>query len=380
MSKFLGRGTLMVSALVLGAMVGGANPATAESRLQVVASFSILGDMVTQLGGERVAVDTLVGAGEDMHVYQPAPATARRLATAELVVVNGLGFEGWLERLVTASGYAGPVIVATDGADLIRTAAWHDDDHHDAGDLMEHHADHDDDEHHDDVEHHDDDEHHAEHDDDEHHAEAHDDDEHHDDEMHDEVHGDDDEHEYVAHVEHQHGDYDPHAWQSLANGQVYARNIAAGLIAVDPAGREYYTQRLDRYLRELAEVERGLREQLRAIPAARRKVVSSHDAFGYFERDYGIEFRALQGLGTDREPSAAELARLVDYVRREGIAAVFMESITDSRLMQQVERETGARIGGTLYSDSLSAPAGPAGTYLDMMRHNIRVIAAALSS
>ena len=284
------------------AMVGlfGSGVARADVSINVVASFSILGDMVQQVGGDRIYVTTLVGPDADAHVYQPTPADAKAVAKTRLLIVNGLGFEGWIERLIEASGYKGKVVTATAG---VAPRSITDDNP---------------------------------------------------------------------------GDIDPHAWQSLANARIYVRNIVDGLATVDPAGAETYRSNAERYLKEIDAVEAQVREAVVSLPVERRKVVTSHDAFGYFSVAYSIEFHAPVGFSTEAEASAGDVARLIRQINKEKMTAVFVENISDRRLIDQIVRETGARIGGTLYSDALSKADGPANTYLDMMRHNNQVLIAAL--
>lgn len=291
----------------------------AAEKIKVVASFTILGDMAANVGGEYVTITTLVGPDGDAHVYEPNPADARALTEADLVLVNGLGFEGWIDRLVKASGYKGPLVVASDGVAPLTAEEEHG---HASGasEATEESTDHD------------------------------------------------------------HGAFDPHAWQDLANGRRYVANIAGALAAADPAHAEAYRLRAEAYDRELAALDQDIRSRLNAVPTDRRKVITSHDAFQYFGRAYGIEFHAPVGLSTESEPSADEVAALVRQMKEEGIRALFVENITDPRLMRQLAREAGAVIGGTLYSDSLSGPQGPAATYLDMFRHNAAEIAKAFTS
>ena len=280
--------------------VSGPGIVRADAPIDVVASFSILGDMVQQIGGERVRVTTLVGPDGDAHVYQPTPADARSVAGARLLVVNGLGFEGWMDRLTEASGYKGRVVTATIGVKPL----------------------------------------------------------------------------WIADREHR--EIDPHAWQSLGNARIYVRNIADGLAAVDPAGADIYSHNAARYMEEIDAIEAQVRKAIDSLPVERRKVVTSHDAFGYLSADYGIEFHAPVGFSTEAEPSAGDVARLIRQINREKIPAVFIDNISDRRLLDQIVRETGAQIGGTLYSDALSKTDGPAGTHLGMMLHNIRTLVAAL--
>ena len=341
-----------------GAAVLAAAPSTpllAQTRqpTPVVATFSILGDMVARIGGDRVALTTLVGRNGDPHVYQPKPDDARAVSSASLLVANGLAFEGWLDRLVDASDFKGVKIVATDGVDLISF----DDEDHEEGDHHGHKEGGEKDHDHDD---------HAEHDDHAQHAD-------HDDHDEDEHAGD--------HHGHDHGEFDPHAWQDLSGGGVvYARNIEKALIEVDPDGAQAYSAAADAYVAEMKALDGEIREMIGALPADRRTIVTSHDAFGYFGRAYGVEFFAPQGLSTEVEASAADVARLITQIKEQGVDAVFVDNISDRRLIEQIARETGSHVGGTLYAGALSDPDGPAATYLDMMRHNARTIAGALSA
>lgn len=291
--------------------------AHAQEPLPVVASFSILGDMTSRIGGEHVAVTTLVGPGGDAHVFEPTPADARALGRAKLLVTNGLQFEGWLPRLVATSGFKGETAVAATGVTPIAFVQEE--------------------------------------------PEAHDDHDH-------------------DHAGHDHGPSDPHAWQDLANGQIYARNIVEALKTADPAHAGDYEANGAAYIAEMKALDAEIRGELDDVPAEARKVVTSHDAFGYFGKAYGIAFIAPNGVSTEAEASAADVARIIDQIRDEKIRAVFVENISDPRLVERIAAETGAEIGGSLFSDSLSAPDGPAPTYLDMFRHNAGELAKALKT
>jgi zinc/manganese transport system substrate-binding protein len=296
----------LLLALGLGLLTA---PAWADEPLPVVASFSILGDLTARVGGDRIVLTTLVGPDGDAHVYEPGPSDARAVSEARLLVVNGLAFEGWMDRLKGAAGFDGIEVVATAGVRALKLAE----------------------------------------------ADGH-------------AHG------------HEHGDVDPHAWQDVANAEIYVRNIAAGLEKADPAGAAVYRANAEAYLAELRELDAEIRASLAAVPADRRVVVTSHDAFGYFAAAYGLEVLAAQGVSTESEASAADVAALIRQVREDGVQAVFAENVTDPRLLEQIVRETGARIGGTLHSDALSPPGTAAATYVGMMRHNAGAIAAALQS
>jgi zinc/manganese transport system substrate-binding protein len=293
--------------------------AFAQEKMPVVASFSILGDMVANVGGDRVEVTTIVGPDGDAHVYSPTPADAQAVASAQVVFVNGLAFEGWLDRLIEASEYEGPVIVTTEGVDLLEMA---EEGHDEEG---------------------------------EEHAEG----------------------EAEAKGE-EHGGADPHAWQSLANARVYVTNIEAGLAAADPDGTATYAKNAAAYLAEIDQTESGLIAAIATLPDNGRTIVTSHDAFGYFADAYGLTFLAPEGMSTEAEASAADVAALITQIRADGVSAVFLENITDSRLVEQIASETDAKLGGMLYSDALSGPNAPAATYLDMMRHNAVTLTTAL--
>jgi len=283
--------------------------ARAQDRLNVIASFSILGDLVKNVGGDRVEVGTLVGPNGNAHVYAPSPGDAKKVADAKLVFVNGLGFEGWLERLVKASGTKAPIVVATKGIKPLERAGGHDHDH-----------------------------------------------------------------------DHDHGRADPHAWQSVANAKIYVANIRDALIAADPAGKDAYLANAAAYLAKLDALEREVREVIAKIPADRRRVITSHSAFGYFQNAYGVSFTAPQGVSTEAEASAKDVAAIITQIKKQKVAAVFLENVTDPRLVEQIARETGAKVGGTLYSDALTDDKGDATTYIDLIRHNLRQLASALVS
>jgi zinc/manganese transport system substrate-binding protein len=281
-----------------------AAPAAAQEKLKVVATFSILADFVRNVGGDRVAVNALVGPNGDAHVYQPAPGDAKALADARLVFANGLGFEGWINRLVKASGTKAPTIVATKG---VKPRKAEDD------------------------------------------------------------------------RGHAHGDADPHAWQSVANARIYVANIRDALSLADPAGKDSYAANAAAYLGRLDALETEVKAAIEKIPSDRRRIITTHDAFGYFAAAYGITFIAPQGVSTEAEVSAKDVARIITQIRKQKIPAVFLENVTDERLLKRIGAESGARIGGTLYSDALTDANGQAATYLDMMRHNVKQLAAALA-
>ncbi|MBJ3778049.1 metal ABC transporter substrate-binding protein [Acuticoccus mangrovi] len=332
----LTRRTLIGAASALALTVSAAGGALAQDKLDVVASFSILGDMVSEIGGDQVSVTTIVGPNGDAHVYEPTPADAKALSKADVLIVNGLDFEGWLPRLVEAAEFSGLTATATDG---VTPMTWDEEHEH------EHHHDDDDDD-----------------DDHDHHGEEH------------------AEHEHGHEGHHHHGDFDPHAWQDLANGVIFAKNIATALEEADPAHADAYAERAKDYIATLEALNAKLKSEFGALPDTQRKIVTSHDAFRYFGRAYGLEFIAPEGLSTEAEPSAADIAHIIDQIRDEQIAAVFVENITDNRVVEQITRETGAKVGGELYSDALSGPDGPASTYVDMFENNAKTLLSALSA
>lgn len=319
---------LIAAALALSVAL----PAQAAEKLKVVASFSILGDIVSEVGGDHVEVRTLVGPDGDAHTFEPSPSDAKALGAAAVLVENGMGLEGWIGRLVTVSGFKGERVEASKG---IQPLAWKGgEEGHDA------HEGHD----------------HAEKD--------------HADEGHEG-------HDHDAHAGHSH-DVDPHAWQDPKNGIVYVNNIVAGLSAADPAHAADYKARGETLSAELAAVDARLKAEFAAVPEARRKIVTSHDAFGYFANAYGIQFVAPEGVSTESEASAADVAKIIRQIKAENITALFAENITDPRLLNQIARETGVKVGGALYSDALSPPDGPAPTYLRMFENNGAALLAAM--
>jgi zinc/manganese transport system substrate-binding protein len=274
------------------------SPLRAQERLDVVASFSILGDFVKNVGGDKISVTTLVGPNGDVHVYTPAPDDAKKVAAARLLIVNGLGLEGWLPRLLQAAGSKAPIVTASKGVAPLE-----------AGSAT-----------------------------------------------------------------------DPHAWQSVANAKIDVANIRDALVDADPADAETFRANAARYLSELDALDAEVRTEVAKIPPERRKVISTHDAFGYFARAYGISFIAPLGVSTESEPSARGVAAIITQVKASKIPAVFLENMTDPRLIRQIASETGAKVGGTLFSDALTDEKGDAPTYIALVRHNIKALTSALGN
>jgi zinc/manganese transport system substrate-binding protein len=284
-----------------------AGAAGAQEPVRVVASMSIVADIARAVGGPRIALTTLVGPDSEAHGYQPRPADARAVAAAQAIVVNGLGLDDWMTRLIESTGARARVIVASDGVPR-ETAAP-------AG------------------------------------------------------HG----HTQGA------GTIDPHAWQDLANGQRYAATIATGLAAADPANAEAYRRDADAYRQQLGALDARVRAIIGAVPAAKRKVITTHDAFRYFGKAYGVTFLAAVGVTSESEPTAGAMAQLIRQMKRAGVKALFIETMRDARLLEQLARDGGAVIGGRLYADALSPTGGPAATYLDMIEHNATTLAAGMA-
>ena len=294
--------------IVICAFFAVTGTAAATSPLHVVASFSILGDIVSNVGGDRVTVTTLVGPDSDAHAYEPTPAAAKSVRGANLVVVNGLGFEGWMDRLITASGYEGQVIVASTGIKTREMADDHGHDHGKAGDHANNEA------------------------------------------------------------------IDPHAWQNLENGRRYVSTIAAALVSIDPEGASYYTERAAAYNKQLTDLEAWARAEFSAIPKEKRRIITSHDAFGYLGDAFDLEILSPMGLGTGKEPTASGVKKLIQQIKKEKTTAVFVENISNPRMIQQIAKESGVKVGGELYSDALSAATGPAASYTEMFKNNVTKI------
>ncbi|CAA9339320.1 MAG: Zinc ABC transporter, substrate-binding protein ZnuA [uncultured Microvirga sp.] len=309
----------VITFMALATAFAGAGPASGQEKTKVVATFSILGDLVKNVGGDRVELTTLVGPDGDAHVYSPSPADGRKLAEAKVVFANGLKYEGWIGRLVKSSGTKATTVEAARG---VKTLTAEGEKGHAQAQAQAHG-----------------------------HARA-----------------------------HGHGEVDPHAWQNVANAKIYVANIRDALVVADPAGKAAYEASAAAYLDKLDNLDREARAAVAQIPAERRKIITAHDAFAYFEAAYGMDFIAPRGVSTEAEASAKDVARIIQQIRRDKIRAVFLENVSDPRLVEQIARETGAKIGGKLYSDALSPEGGPAATYIEMMRHNIGAFSTALSS
>jgi len=284
---------LYVMALAAIAIAG---PAAAADKTKVVASFSILGDMVEQVTGDLAEVTTIVGPDADAHIYQPSTGDARAVAAADVIFVNGIGFETWSQSLIETAGGDAMVFVATDGVEPL---------------LVE-------------------------------------------------------------------GEADPHAWNALTNGMIYIANIADAMAKVDPANAAAYKANADAYLEKLRNLHERAKTEFAALPTDARTVVTAHDAFGYLAEAYGLNFLAPVGIDTEAEPSASDLAALIDHLKESGAGALFVENITSPALIEQISRETGLKIGGRLFSDALSVKGSPATSYIAMFEHNLGTLITAL--
>lgn len=339
------------SALAAGAAALLTLPAVqAEERVQVLASFSVLADMVEQIGGDHVEVTSLVGADSDAHVFTPRPTDARALAEADLVVLNGLQFEGWMSRLVEASDYAGPTVVATDGIEQALGEAAHADE-----------AEHDHDDHGHDAHDHDEHDGHDAHDHDDHGHDAH----------------DHEEHGHAGHA-HAHEGMNPHTWLDLGLGDLYVNNIRDGLIAVDPAHEADYRERAADYQQRIDALDAEVRALMGELPE-HTAVITGHQSFNHFSRAYGVDFLSPAGLSTEAEPSAARMAELIEVINDQGVQALFQENMTSPAIIEQLAEETGLPIAGTLYSGAL-ASEGEASTWLGMVRHDAWLLHDALAT
>ncbi|MDR3370761.1 metal ABC transporter substrate-binding protein [Rhodoferax sp.] len=280
----------------------------ATEPLPVVASFSILGDLVKVVGGERVKVSTLVGPDADAHTFEPSPADAKTVLGARLLVINGLHFEPWAEKLAKSAGYKGGTLIASNGVKPRTMPA--------------------------------------------------------------------EEGQAEQNANGQQHDVDPHAWQDPRNVMLYIKNIAKSLSDLDPAGATSYQTNSTAYLKELQTLDADNQRQFAALSVHQRQVITSHDAFGYFGARYQIKFLAPQGVSTESEPSAKEVALLIRQIKKDYIRAVFMENMSNSQLLAQIAKDAGVTLGPKLYVDALSGPTEPGSTYLKLMHHNVTQLVA----
>ena len=312
---------IFISGAIGVALVGTLGHANAAP-LNVVASFSIIEDLVRNVGADRVTVNSIVPANGDAHTYEPRPADVIALKRADLVLVNGLQFDLFMQRLAKSSDTKAPVIEVSKGVTPLKNT----EDEHAHG--HEHH-DHD----------------------------------------HDQSEGQHD---------HHHGEYDPHAWQSVPNTILYVKNIAEALCAADKDGCDTYKTNAADYTTKLKALDASVRAAIAALPADKRTIITSHDAFGYLGATYGLTLLAPEGTSSESEATAADVAAIIRQVRKDKSAAIFMENISNPALIKQISAESGVSVGGKLYSDALSGPDEPASTYLKMMQYNVDTITKAI--
>jgi zinc/manganese transport system substrate-binding protein len=268
--------------------------------VNAVASFSIISDIVKQVGGEHSKVSTLVRPGGDPHSFETSPQDSNFLSQADVMFVSGLGLERWLDRLISASGYQGRVIIASKGTDTRQIE--------ENGKKMT----------------------------------------------------------------------DPHAWNSMKNGVQYATNVMNALIAVDPQDANYFRQRGTEYIQQLQKLDLWAKTQFAVVPSEKRRVLTSHDAFGHFGREYGVTFLSPVRFSTEAEASASDIASLIKQIKREKVSAYFIENQTDSRLVKQIAAASVANAGGELYPEALSNEHGPAATYVQAFKHNVDMLLASM--
>lgn len=276
------------------------SPLAMAKTVDAVASFSILGDIVHEVGGEHVKVTTLVGPDGDPHSFEPSPKDSKAINASDVVFVSGLGLEGWIDRLVTASGYKGHLVTASEGVNSRKMEE-------DGKQIT-----------------------------------------------------------------------DPHAWNSMANGVIYATNVMNALIKADPEDADYFRLRGKAYIEQLQKLDAWAKTEFTGIPQSKRKVLTSHDAFGYFGQEYHVSFMAPVGFSTEAEASASGVASLIKQIKEQQVKTYFIENQTDPRLVKQIAAASGAQPGGELYPEALSGPQGPATTYIKAFKHNVETIVASM--
>lgn len=268
---------------------------------KVVATASMIADMARELGGDRIAVECIVPIGGDPHIYQPTPGDARMVHEADLILKNGLTFEGWLNELIENSGTEANVVTVTQGIKPIESQVYQ-------------------------------------------------------------------------------NATDPHAWMDAFLAQTYIKNIKESLLSLDPEGRQYYQQKYDRYSHRLKELDQYITESIEKIPENQRILITSHDAFQYYGRRYGLRLESVLGTSTDAEIQTSDIFHLNKVIKETGVSAVFIESTINPKVLQQIASDNKIKIGGKLYSDSIGDEKSPGATYYDMLKHNTDVIFAALSA
>ncbi len=279
----------------------GATAAASAKTIDVVASFTVLADVVKNVGGDYVNVKSLVPPNGDPHEFEPSPDDAKAVKAAAVNFVSGEGLETWFERLVKASGATlKPVVVSTG----IKTHIFEED-----GKKVT----------------------------------------------------------------------DPHVWNSVPNVLIWVANIEKELAKADPEDAAAFKANAERYSKELQELNVSVHAKIGAVPRDKRNVLTSHDAFGYYGKEYGVSFLSPLGVSTETEASAADVAKLIDQIKKEHVKVYFFENSNDPRLIKQIADATGAQPGGELYPEALSAADGPASTYAKLIQYNTDQIVIAIS-
>ena len=282
------------------AKTGLAQSVDSEAKPLVVSTASIFADMAEVIGGDVIDVRSIVPLGGDPHTYEPTPAAAKLVTDADLILRNGLTFEGWLNELIQYSGTEAPVTLITKGIDALGSVSYA-------------------------------------------------------------------------------GSSDPHAWMNARNGLVYAENIYRALALTFPEYADQFAFNYGIYRQDIEALDAWIRDTLAVIPARQRILITSHDAFQYYGQAYGLRLEAILGTSTDADAQTNDVARVVELIEAGGVPAVFIESTVNPKLIRQIAEDTDARIGGSLFSDSLGDEDSPAATYLDMLRYNTRTIVAGLT-
>jgi zinc/manganese transport system substrate-binding protein len=288
--------------LAIGVVLTQADSAVAADKIKVIATFSVIADMVANVAGDHVDLTTIVGPDGDIEMYEPSAGDVPKVAKARILFMNGLNdeFEPWLDSLLKQARFSGTKVVVSRGVKALST-----DDEHPVGGRPK------------------------------------------------------------ATM------LDQHAWLDPRNGIIYVKNISDALARIDPANAEDYRGRAGAYTQQLRALDTWAHAEMNAVPAAKRRMLASHDSLQYLANGFAITMISVNGWTNKSEPSAADLARLTDQIRREHVKALFLDSITDPRAMERISKETGAVIGGTLYGDALSQSGGEAATYIEMIRHDV---------
>lgn len=350
---------------LFGLSLGASLAMQVQAEVTVATSFSILDDMVKNVGGKEVKVINFVGPDSDIHSYEITPKDAKLLSKeVKVLFTNGLELDSWANRLAKSVAFKGKVVAVSDGIQKRKLSEEV------LGETEEHHDHEEHDEHHHDKHEHDGHEHnHDEHGHSHHHHE------HEGHKAHETHHHDD--HAEEGHAHHHHGEFDPHGWQSLINAQIYVDNIATALAEVDAKHADFYKQNAQAYKQKLMSLHEKIKKQFEAIPEQRRYLVTTHDALGYFAHDYGLKVLTPVGFNTTAEPSAKDVATVIKAIREAKLPAVFLENVQNRKLIDQLASESGAKIGGTLYTDALAA-SGLGASYLGMVESNANTIIDAL--